>query len=260
MKPKFKLALLWIIFSVLFLCSIQILFSIPAPSKWLEAVWTAGDLISFIGTIVLGCITVWQTKKANEVSLKLMEIENNRHKLETQPFVMIVDYQAYNVDWQTIQNNPEQIYIAIGDLDNKNDLVALALTFQNTTESFLTLEYKKGTSSALRLGKSMVNQPNFKLYLQPSDSDTIILYADRSIMNKLVKECTTLEVILENRVAERYIETVDIIITNLLNTTVNGDNKLFCSAYIQNYSINPFTDDTAGNRLAKLVKAINKNS
>ena len=144
MKSKFKFALLWIIFSVLFLCVIQILFSIPAPAKWLEAVWTAGDLISFIGTVVLGCITVWQTKRANEVSLKLIEIENNRDKLETQPFVMIIDYQAYNVDWQTILNNPEHLYyIAIGDLDNKNDLVALALTFQNTTESFLTLEYKK---------------------------------------------------------------------------------------------------------------------
>lgn len=79
-------------------------------------------------------------------------------------------------------------------------------------------------------------------------------------MSKLVKECTTLEFILENRVAKHYIETVDIIITNLLNTTANGDNKLFCSAYIQNYTINPFSGDTTGKRITKLVKAINKNS
>ena len=65
---------------VIFLIGVQVLFSIPAPCKWLDAVWDAGDFISFVGTISLGLVAIYQTKNANEVSFRLLQIEEDRRR------------------------------------------------------------------------------------------------------------------------------------------------------------------------------------
>ncbi len=72
--------ILWICIIIIFLFGVQILFSIPAPCKWLDAVWGAGDFISFVGTISLGLVAVYQTKKANEISSRLLQIEEERRR------------------------------------------------------------------------------------------------------------------------------------------------------------------------------------
>lgn len=72
--------ILWICIIVIFLFVIQILFSIPAPCKWLEPVWEAGNFISFVGTVSLGLVTVYQTNKANEISFRLLQIEEERRR------------------------------------------------------------------------------------------------------------------------------------------------------------------------------------
>ena len=65
----------WLIASVLFIISIQILFNIPAPCKWLDAVWDAGDFITFVGTVTLGFVAWRQSKMANETSQKLISLQ-----------------------------------------------------------------------------------------------------------------------------------------------------------------------------------------
>ena len=72
--------ILYICIIVIFLIGVQVLFSIPAPCKWLEAVWGAGDFISFIGTISLGLVAIYQTKNANEISYRLLQIEEDRRR------------------------------------------------------------------------------------------------------------------------------------------------------------------------------------
>lgn len=67
---------------LVFLIFTQLIFSVPAPCSWLEAVWEAGDLLTFIGTVFLGAITIWQTQKANITSQQLFELENFRLKTE----------------------------------------------------------------------------------------------------------------------------------------------------------------------------------
>lgn len=72
----------WIIVTTIFLTVVQILFRIEAPCKWLDAVWEAGDLISLVGTLVLGYVAMLQTKRANDMaedanktSRKLIELQ-----------------------------------------------------------------------------------------------------------------------------------------------------------------------------------------
>lgn len=77
--------ILWICIIIIVLFGVQILFSIPAPCKGLEAVWEAGDFIFFVGTISLGLVTVYQTKKANEIIIDLNKncVVSNKYSLST---------------------------------------------------------------------------------------------------------------------------------------------------------------------------------
>lgn len=85
----------WIILVILFLLITQILFTIPAPCRWLKAVWEAGDLLSFIGTITLGFISIKQTqlaslsaKEANLTSRKLIDLQTTEYV----PSMSITDF------------------------------------------------------------------------------------------------------------------------------------------------------------------------
>lgn len=65
-----------IIFSVLAVIIIHILFSCHAPNDWWEAKWEAGDILTYLGTILLGWLAIWQNeelKKTNEISQARLE-------------------------------------------------------------------------------------------------------------------------------------------------------------------------------------------
>lgn len=68
---------IWIIIIILFIFVIHFLFSIEAPYKWLIPNWSAGDILTFIGTVSLGLLAIWQNnnlQKTNEKSQERMEL------------------------------------------------------------------------------------------------------------------------------------------------------------------------------------------
>ncbi len=68
--------LIWIILSVLYAMVIQVLFTIPAPNIWLEAHWTAGDILTYASTVSLGLLALWQNKHIqdeNDVAQRKLE-------------------------------------------------------------------------------------------------------------------------------------------------------------------------------------------
>lgn len=61
---------------------IHVLFKIKTGYYWIVAEWEAGDVLgyfgdvlSFVGTIILGYVAICQTQKANNISEKLMEMD-----------------------------------------------------------------------------------------------------------------------------------------------------------------------------------------
>ena len=97
----------WVITTAVFLITVQIVFRIEAPCKWLDAVWEAGDLISLVGTLVLGYVAVLQTQRANdmaqdanETSRKLIELQH----AEYMPVVTIEDFAGIT------KHNLENLY------------------------------------------------------------------------------------------------------------------------------------------------------
>ena len=80
---------IWFLFTMLFLVLVQFLFQIHPKWKWLEAVWEPGDLLAFIGTVVLGYIAVYQTKKANDMT----EQANSIAKQANRTSARLIDLQ-----------------------------------------------------------------------------------------------------------------------------------------------------------------------
>ena len=227
----------WIIASLLFLIVLQLLFSISAPCKYLEATWGAGDFISFVGTMVLGYIAISQTQRANQISNKLMDIEINRYKMEIRPFVMVTDWKAYEQDYVNIIFNPRKLYVCIGEYNDKM-AICLELCLQNTTESYAEAEFSRGfANDETNLSKTYANQSNQKLRLSAGEKKEIVFYANEKFIKSLVGKYSTVEFFLKNRFGEGYKESFELAILSLDDQCLHKDNEWFCSVDVKNYRI-----------------------
>ena len=66
----------WATISFIFAIAVHAAFSVPAPSAWLVAKWSPGDILTYIGTVSLGLLAVWQNnrfKKENDISQHRLE-------------------------------------------------------------------------------------------------------------------------------------------------------------------------------------------
>lgn len=90
------------IFAVIFLpiIIIHLLFKIHSHCYWIEAEWSAGDVLgyfgdvlSFVGTVVLGYVAITQTEKAHQLNTELLHLEKNKNK----PCFDIVPSQLYKI-------------------------------------------------------------------------------------------------------------------------------------------------------------------
>lgn len=243
----------WLIGTIIFLVAVQVLFTIPAPCKWLDAVWEAGDLISLVGTLILGYIAIKQTgeaneraKDANKISQRLMDLEFQRYKLESRPFVMVADWKAENLETNQI-NNPEKLYIQIDTFSEQEPILGFSLFLQNTTNAPLSIEFKEGHIGEQRLMYSVTNQPKRKLMIQPLDTQEMVFYASENSILSFKGKRLNMSFILENRFAERYQESFKIIVVRIDSPDEPPARRWYCDFYIQEFQIGKFAKDEEGN-------------
>lgn len=62
---KHKWIFIWGFISLLFLIVIHFLFHLDAP-EWLQAKWTAGEILTYASTVSLGLLALWQNQKIQE--------------------------------------------------------------------------------------------------------------------------------------------------------------------------------------------------
>lgn len=79
---------------------IHVIFKIRVNCYWIKSEWSAGEVLSyfgevlsFIGTMVLGYVAIKQTEKSNSLSDKLVQIEEERRM----PILDIVQYQKCKI-------------------------------------------------------------------------------------------------------------------------------------------------------------------
>ena len=55
--------IVWALFSIFVAFITQVLFSIPAKADIFEAAWSAGDILTYVSTVSLGLLALWQAQK-----------------------------------------------------------------------------------------------------------------------------------------------------------------------------------------------------
>lgn len=83
-------AKVWIIITALFLLIIHCLFKIHPKNDFFSAVWEAGDLISFIGTIVLGYVAYSQTKSASKMAEQADNMNKEFLRMQEREYVPVI--------------------------------------------------------------------------------------------------------------------------------------------------------------------------
>lgn len=85
--------------SIIFAVIIHCTFSIPAPNEWFEAKWGAGELLTYVSTITLGLLAVWQNKRfkeENDKSQKRMEeLANNANEISL--LSKVIEYESARI-------------------------------------------------------------------------------------------------------------------------------------------------------------------
>lgn len=202
---------------------VHLLFKWYSGIEFLVAEWGAGDLLgyigtmlSFAGTIALSVLALQASEKANTLSEKVIEMEQERYRLEMRPFVLVSDWDAYEISLKELIVDPQAKYIQIGECNLVNAL-GLALEFTNTTQSCITVQYSGGTARNPEKSwrNAAVNQKNLKMSLAPGAKDKFVFYADQEFMEKQCHQQITVELVLENRFSKRYKETFVLITTAL---------------------------------------------
>lgn len=214
--------ILIILCSLLPLIIVHILFKWKSGIAFLVAEWSAGELLGYIGTllsfwgtIILGWLALQASNKANELSRRVIELEQDHYRLEMRPFVLVSNWKAYEVDSRELVNDPKKKFIQIGSHKGEK-VLGLSIELTNTTESVITVQYNCGTARTRDLcwGNAAVNQENLKMTLSPGEKDEFVFYASSNFMEKQVGQRISIELILENRFSKRYKESFTIIITS----------------------------------------------
>ena len=233
---------------------VHVLFKWDCKNPFFVPKWTAGDalgyvgtILSFIGTISLGILALQASNKANELSKKLIENEQDRYRLEMRPFVIVSNWEAYEIDTKALMEDPKEKYIQIGTYKT-GKAVGLALELTNTTESYITVQYSRGIvrNPDLCWGNVAINQENLKMTLAPGGKDKFIFYAPPEFMEKQISQHVTVEMTLENRFSKRYKETFVIVITSLSDKVSHTPQKWHCHLFAQEYTIGRIEENDNG--------------
>lgn len=107
--------------------AIHILFKWHSHCYWIEAEWEAGeilgyfgDVLSFMGTVVLGCVAISQTETSNKLSAELLKIERSRQK----PCLDMCPNQRYKIFFD------DDMYNKLDEISGK-DVLMINLLYTN---------------------------------------------------------------------------------------------------------------------------------
>lgn len=219
----------------LFFKNVDIIEQVGSADAWIGF---AGAGMGGVITMLVLYFTLKPSIKANELSEKLMNMEEARYKLEMRPFAFVSNWEAFDITPEELVNNPTEKYIQIGEY-KQGIALGIALELTNTTQSCIAVSYSCGNSQngSDNWGNAAVNQENLKMTLSSGEKDRFVFYASPEFMTKQLHNRITVELFLENRFAEQYKETFELIITSLTDKVSLTQGKWHCHLFAQNYTV-----------------------
>jgi hypothetical protein len=209
-----------------------------------DALGFYGSILSFIGTVILGCVAIWQNNNANKNNKRLTDIEERRHTLELQPFVIMSDWRFYAENYiDIITSHMEKTNNKINiEIDNVNDesgnCACLSIDLVNTSNSYTMICYSggevyDGNTHMKSWANCITGLNNYKLYMNVGEKGTLVFYCDWKYMKEFIGKKIQLELILNNRYNEAYREIIDIWVISLQAESKN----YYATLNPQNYRI-----------------------
>ena len=256
---------IFISLSIVYAIIIHILFHWSPKCNWFVAKWGAGDILTYASTISLGLLAVWQNNKiqkeneetqakferinieANKISLKLLDLETERNKLASQPSVLVTNWRLYKISYDELVYNPSKLFVCVKpDIlnsfhrdTNQKDIECLCLTFYNTTTLFVSVEYQSNSTSDIDWGCGYIGQTKRKLTLPATTGDEICLCAPIGFFKNYEARKIEIKLILENYLGERFMETFNMLLANIIDNSVNSYDgaQYYCNIECTGYKI-----------------------
>ena len=118
-----KWILWWVVVSILAMLVIHALF-VPVGPDWLQARWGAGDLLTYVGTVSLSLLAVWQNKRFKEENDKAQErLERiSQQTNELSIINKILEHEEHRI---------ERMNVALSRFDDFSDLTRLLAQQRN---------------------------------------------------------------------------------------------------------------------------------
>lgn len=129
---KYGWILIWGLVSIVFAAVLQFLFSLEAPIPFLQAKWSAGDILTYSSTILLGLLALWQNqrfKNENDATQEKLEALSTRAN-ELQITSKLIEHEAERIN---LLSEDGVIFISLddGEIDNLKKISDEVLGSQN---------------------------------------------------------------------------------------------------------------------------------
>ncbi len=189
------LVLVWAIISIAFMVIIHLLFSVDAPVKWLQAKWGAGDILTFVSTVSLGLLAIWQNRKFK------YENDSTQQRLEN---IIVQSNEIVSVN-KVIEIESESLARAKRAFDDFSRACNPQKIISDIGDSALTENAKLALSLSLTKTENLIDDTFFslcrELRLSPkirnSDENPLkrslatYYYGAKNVINKLRKGSIT---------------------------------------------------------------------
>jgi|GEM_PF-2583714 len=221
---------------------------IPTDTSEGELLAFYGTILSFISTLGLGALALWQNIKANNINNRLSLIEKKRFKLELQPFVVVTDWSLKKESVFNILDNSRTLRFQISNIDKQEANCAfLTLHFTNTSNTFTTIDYLTGSvyyndKFVENLSNGTINKTNTTLYLESGQKGEMEFYCSFEKFLGFDGKKVQLKFNLRNKFNDIYRETIDIFIPTIFEA--DDDKGWDVVLNTQNYKIERFNKET----------------
>lgn len=166
---------------------VHMAYRIPAISPCFASTWEAGDLLgyiagfeAFLGTMLLCILTLSQNKRANDLSERLLNIQEERDKYEMRPNLKLANVEHISKKIIDVMNENPNVFFSpdINDDDYKNEVSVIQIDLINIGNRTVDAEFQ----SLLIKPQSMIHIANDILItaIAPLNSKTNVQSIDKN--------------------------------------------------------------------------------
>lgn len=168
-----------------------------------------GAILSFLGTIFLGVIAIYQNQRALKINKRLMDLESHKNK----PLMILNSWHSTYGKYNR-QPTIKEVYCNIDeDLKLNDECLFFILSFINSGNHFASFEFidqlnviKEGVLKK-QWQCSYTEHQNCTIYLKAEEEGRLVLCGKKEFFSDLTGSRIKFNLKLENHMGERYDET-----------------------------------------------------